>query len=275
MDISLSPFKSASLNFDKTKVLASKLKRVTQLIGKSEKQLTHFVQEASEDPVQAELTTKKELKWYEKFRWFKSSEDILVISGRDASSNQFLIDKHMEPSDLVFHADIHGAPFTLVKKGQSDIGDDTIREAAIATASFSRAWREGLTAIDVYWINPHQVSKSPPSGEYLGRGMYMIYGSRNYLKGVNLNIAIGIELKDNTLTIIGGPTSAIKKKSMIYIDLVPGYTPPGKIVKEIKNMFIKKKLEFSTAIKKIDLTDIQRFLPPGKSKIRSIGTEKE
>ena len=243
------------------------------LIDESERQLTNFVEETREEPVKKELTMKKELKWYEKFRWFKSSEDILIISGRDASSNQFLIDKHMEPSDLVFHADIHGAPFTLVKKGQSNIGEDTIREAAVATASFSRAWREGLTAIDVYWVNPDQVNKSPPSGEYLGRGMYMIYGSRNYLKGVNLNIAIGIELKDNIITIIGGPTSAIKKKSIIYIDLVPGYTPPGKIVKEIKNIFLKKKEELSTAIKRIDLTDIQRFLPPGKSRIRKVETE--
>ncbi len=274
IDISISPFKSASLHFDKTKVLASKLKRVIHLIEQSERQLTDFVQEVKEEPSQIELTTKKELKWYEKFRWFKSSEDILVISGRDASSNQFLIDKHMEPSDLVFHADIHGAPFTIVKKGQSNMSEDTITEAAIATASFSRAWREGLTALDVYWVNPHQVSKRPPSGEYLGRGMFMIYGSRNYLRGVNLNIAIGIELKDNTITIIGGPTSAIKKKSIIYIDLVPGYTPSGKIVKEIKNIFLKKKKEFSTAIKRIDLTDIQQFLPPGKSRIRNIGPEK-
>jgi len=41
--------------------------------------------------------------WYEKFRWFISSDDFLILGGRDATSNEIVIKKHTEKNDLVFH----------------------------------------------------------------------------------------------------------------------------------------------------------------------------
>ena len=55
--------------------------------------------------------------WYEKFRWFISSEGFLVIGGRDATSNEIVIKKHADKNDLVFHTDIKGSPFHLSKQG--------------------------------------------------------------------------------------------------------------------------------------------------------------
>ena len=53
--------------------------------------------------------------WYEKFRWFTSSDGFLVVAGKDTVSNEVLIKKYAKQEDVVFHAEISGAPFTVVK----------------------------------------------------------------------------------------------------------------------------------------------------------------
>lgn len=57
----------------------------------------------------------KQKEWFERFRWFFSSDSFLVVAGRDAVSNEVLIKKYTVSEDLVFHADIVGAPFVVVK----------------------------------------------------------------------------------------------------------------------------------------------------------------
>lgn len=51
---------------------------------------------------------KRKLRWFEKFRWFVSSDGFLVIGGRDAGTNEMVVKKHMEPQDIYLHSDIHG-----------------------------------------------------------------------------------------------------------------------------------------------------------------------
>ncbi len=36
---------------------------------------------------------KKNLKWYEKLRWFVTSDNVLVIGGRDAGTNEAVVKK--------------------------------------------------------------------------------------------------------------------------------------------------------------------------------------
>ena len=57
------------------------------------------------------LKEQKTKEWFERYRWFVTSNGLLVIGGRDASSNSAIIRKHMTDQDLVFHAEIHGSPF--------------------------------------------------------------------------------------------------------------------------------------------------------------------
>ena len=46
---------------------------------------------------------------FEKFVWFVTSEGYLCLCGRDAQQNEILIKRHMDPTDVYLHADIHGA----------------------------------------------------------------------------------------------------------------------------------------------------------------------
>ena len=206
--------------------------------------------------------------WYEKFRWFHSSDGLLVIGGRDATTNEILVKKHMEPHDIVFHADILGAPFVLIKTEGKTPPQRTIRESAQLAASYSRAWREMLSTVDVYWVTPEQVRKSPPPGQYLKKGAFTIHGSKNYVRGVLLRIAVGVLVKEEQMTIIGGPVEAITNQTNIYIEIVPGEQTSSRLAKRIRQMLAERASEtLKKRIHDIRLEEIQSFIPLGRGMI--------
>jgi predicted ribosome quality control (RQC) complex YloA/Tae2 family protein len=217
------------------------------------------------------LRKKPERAWYEKFHWANSSEGYLIIAGKDAGTNELLIKRHMEPHDLAFHADIHGAPFVLIKTSGRMPGQKTIIEAAQMAASYSKAWKQGLNSIDVFWVKPEQISKKAPSGEFLGRGMFMIHGPRNYLKGVELRLAIGIAEHDGQVKVIGGPTSAIKNQTQVYVEIAPGKIQAAKLARQIiYKLYEKAPEKLKESIRKIEVADVQNFIPAGKGNLTNI-----
>ena len=58
--------------------------------------------------------------WFERFHWFVTSENVLVLSGRDAQQNELLVKRHLGKGDLYVHADLHGASTTIVKAPAPD-----------------------------------------------------------------------------------------------------------------------------------------------------------
>ena len=208
--------------------------------------------------------------WYEKFRWFYSSDDFLVVGGRDATTNEILIKKHMEDHDVVFHADILGAPFVLIKTEGKTPSEQTTWESAEFAASYSRAWKKSLGAVDVYWFSPQQISKSPPPGQRLRKGAFMIHGSKNYIRNVPLGLAIGVLTKEEELIVVGGPLGAISKHTNTYVKIVPGEQSSGKLAKQIRQLLAEK---VSGSLRKkvleIPLDEIQKFIPSGRGDIKS------
>ena len=53
--------------------------------------------------------------WFEKFHWFITTENCLVLSARDAAQADALVAKYLGPDDAFVHADSPGAPVTVVK----------------------------------------------------------------------------------------------------------------------------------------------------------------
>lgn len=208
--------------------------------------------------------------WYEKFRWFNSSEGFLVIGGRDATTNEILVKKYMEPQDIVFHAEIVGAPFVLIKTEGKTPSEQTLMEAAEFAASYSRAWKELPETANVYWFKPEQVSKSPPSGQYVKKGAFIIKGTKNYIRNIPLQIAIGVKTEEENVQIIGGPVEAIAKQAFAYVKIVPGKWTSGKLAKQIKFLLAKKAPE-SLRKKVLDtpLEEVQRFISLGEGEIKA------
>lgn len=239
---------------------AEKALRETQArIQELRKQRSERVRERREPPPK-----RRRRAWYEKFRWFHSSDGFLVIGGRDATTNEILIKRHMEPHDRVLHADIRGAPFVLIKTMGKPPPEKTVKEAAQLAASYSRAWKEGLGAVDVYWFSPRQVSRSPPSGQYLKKGSFMISGIRNYVRNVPLRAAIGVKREGKHLLVVGGPPEAVANQASVWVEVIQGRKASGELAKEVRGLLAEKAPEnLRRRILKIPLEEIQRFMPPG------------
>ena len=213
--------------------------------------------------------------WYERYRWYVSTDGHLVIGGRDASSNSAVIRKHMTENDLVFHAEIHGSPFFLVKNATNQENGTFVEETAQATVSFSRAWKDGLSNGDAYWVFPNQVKKGAPTGQFLPKGSFVIEGKRNFCRGIEIKLSIGlIQIENKRYRFVCGPSSAIQKRSLVLASLLPGGSDPMYLAKKIKSEFVKVISDFdpdlADYLKRVILDEIIRVLPSGQSKIERI-----
>ena len=184
------------------------------------------------------------------------------------TTNEIIIKNYTDKRDIVFHADIVGSPFVVIKVGDGTPSKTTLEEAAQMVASYSRAWKMGVNAVDVYWIKPDQVSKTPPSGEYLPRGSFMISGTRQYLRSVPLKLAIGIKYTSEGIVVIGGPSSAINSQTSLFVNIVPGRVKTGQLVKRLVTMLISKAPgDIKQEIRRLPLQDFQMFIPGGGGEI--------
>ena len=202
-------------------------------------------------------------RWYHRFRWCFTSDGVLAVGGRDASQNEELVKKYMEGGDLFFHADVHGASVVIVK-GTTACMD----EVAQFAASYSGAWRSGHFSADVYSVTPGQVSKTPESGEYVGRGSFIIRGERTYFRDVPLGVAIGFQRSPET-GVIGGPPAAVRKRATAFLELRPGRFEPNDIAKKVLRI-LKERLppEEQRGSRGILNTEaVAAFVPPGGSDI--------
>lgn len=217
--------------------------------------------------------------WYERYRWFNTTEGLLAIGGRDSSSNSAIIRKHLTDNDIVFHAEIHGSPFFILKnaKQTSEISS-SLMEVAQATVSFSRAWKDGLSSADAYWVEPSQIKKGAPTGQFVPKGSFVIEGRRNYIKDVEIRVAVGILWSFSHYVLTCGPSNSIKKRSIVYAQLLPGGTDPNNIAKKIKTELFNaayantktkddKYAQLADFIKSISIDDLTRTIPTGHSKI--------
>ena len=212
--------------------------------------------------------------WFERFRWFHTSDGYLVIGGRNADQNEELVKKYMGKHDRFFHTQAHGGPVTLLKAaGPSESADpvdwreETLREAAQFAVSYSSDWKDGRGAGDAYMVEPDQVSKTPESGEYIEKGSFVIRGERTYFEDVPCRVAVGIQCEPVTRA-IGGPPSAITDRAETTVTLEPGMYAQNDaammVYRELKERFADQSF-----VRKVASADqLQEFLPPGGSEIR-------
>ncbi len=205
--------------------------------------------------------------WYDRFRWFMSSDGFLVVGGRDADTNEELVKKYMEKRDIVFHTQLPGAPITIIKTEGKDVLETTLREAAQFVVSYSSVWKSGQFSGDCYWVRPEQVTKTPESGQYLNKGSFIIRGERNYYRDVAVGVAVGLDLKGET-RVIGGPVSAVRQHAEHVVELVPGKFNQNDTAKKVYRIYADRLKDTSFAKQVASPDKIAMMLPPGESDIK-------
>ncbi|KAI2617117.1 hypothetical protein GGR54DRAFT_608307 [Hypoxylon sp. NC1633] len=198
IDLGLSPYANARGYYGEKKMAAVKEQK-TML--QSETAL-----KSAEQKIAAEL--KKGLKqekpvlqpirkqlWFEKFTWFISSDGYLVLGGKDAQQNEMLYRRYLKKGDVYVHADLHGAPSIVIKNSPSTpdapIPPSTLSQAGSLAVCASSAW-DSKAGMGAWWVNADQVSKSAPSGEFLGTGSFMVRGKKNFLPPAQLLLGLGL-----------------------------------------------------------------------------------
>ena len=198
--------------------------------------------------------------WFENHRWSMTSGGHLLVGGKDAKGNDAIVKKHLSGQDMYLHADIHGAPscslrasqgfiidehrpahipeyipaFKLVDKlGDERINDDKLLEAATMSLCWSRAWASGGGHGTVYSVKPAQVSKTAQTGEYVGKGAFIIRGKRQWYKDLDVKMGIGLVSINGVPLLMSGTPDRIKSICQRYAIISPGISKKDKLANRI------------------------------------------
>lgn len=273
-------FENANEYYERGKRAKQKVEGAQAALGESKRKLAEIereLQEAEElktlKPAQIveALAKRKEAmeskQWYEKFRWFTSSDGFLVVAGKDTVSNEVIVKKYTTQEDVVFHAEITGAPFVVVKAEGKPISEQALREAAEFAASYSRAWRENAGTADVYWVKVDQLSKSGPSGESVPHGAFFVVGKRNWYRNTPLRVAVGIIVNEEP-AYVGGPLDAVKAKTKAYVVIQPGDYQGKELLKQVlKSLTLQLSKDEREKAGKTSIEQVREFVPYTKGAI--------
>ena len=264
IDTNIDIHELAGRYYEKAKKAKEKLEGLLIAIKKTEEEIER-VKKKEELKYSSPIRIVRKREWFERFRWFLTSDNMLAIGGRNARMNEEIVSKYLEVKDLFFHTQTPGAPVVVLKRGQ-EAPKSSIIETAQFSAIYSSLWKRGIHSGEVYYVTPDQVKRSAKAGEYLPKGSFYIVGRRNYVT-VELKCAIGVDLSN--LKVMGGPISAISKHCDYYVTLEIGDMDVNELsVKIAKVLVDKAKMDDRLVVKALATPDeIAKFLPPGRSRI--------
>ena len=205
----------------------------------------------AQDEAAGRVTVVKRSKrfWFERNRWTMLSSGQLFIGGSDAKGNDQIVKKHLSLIDLYFHADLHGAPSCSLKLKEGfevdphpnpllpegvasyrlsqaleieSFADSALKEAAQMAVCWSRAWGSGGAAATAYHAKPGQVSKTTETGESLGRGAFIVRGTRHWYKDLPMELTLGIIAINGVPLPLVGPHHVVKEYCQRWIRITPG-----------------------------------------------------
>lgn len=98
---------------------------------------------------------------YTKYRWFLTSNKILVIGGKSAEQNEELVSKMIRQGQefVVMHTRAPGSPFSFIISPSEKVKPKDLEETAIFTGCFSRAWRSEKKKAMIDIFNSTQIIK--------------------------------------------------------------------------------------------------------------------
>ncbi|MFP3193705.1 MAG: ribosome rescue protein RqcH [Caldivirga sp.] len=263
------PSETATRYFNEAKRLEKKAKAAEDKLNELRSRIDELRSRAREESEEAKADVRfiASREWFERFRWFITSGGLPVLAGKDANQNETLVKRYMNPWDVFLHADIQGGPVTIIKvsKGQ-EVKQADLAEASQYAAAYSKAWKLGVNSIDVYYAKGEQVSKRAPSGEYVSKGGFMVYGQRGWVRGVELVIGVGIRIDNEAVRLVSAPPGAINSLANYYIILKPGNVERSKVASDIKELLMGK----HPAARQIPVEHIMEHVP-GPSTIISVG----
>ena len=109
----------------------------------------------------AKKVKKVKKEWYEKFKWFLTSNGFLVIGGKNSAQNEEVIKSYLKKKDFILHTKAPGSPFCIIKAESKNkkISNKDIKECAVFCACFSQQWKKKKEQIEVHIFKADQIFK--------------------------------------------------------------------------------------------------------------------
>lgn len=250
INLELSAQLNAQVYFSKAKKVKDKSEGARQALSETNKLLKKAKKTEIKRKDKDQVTIIKRAKrfWFERYRWTIIDGMHLFVGGRDAKSNDSLIKKHLKNNDLYFHADLHGAASCISKlkigfeldnnpppylpKGVnafricdsmdnlefSELGK---KQAANMALIWSRGWTGGGGAGTSFWVKPGQVSKTAETGEFVAKGAFIVRGNRNWIKDLEMKMAIGLICINGIPLLLGGTNKIISSLCPRWAEIQP------------------------------------------------------
>ncbi len=216
---------NASRLFDAAKRLERKAQRARELAAVPRQRKRKAVKPAAPQ------------EWFERYRWFIASSGEITVAGRDATSNDRIVKRHLKAGDRYAHADIHGAPSVVVKHGTEPPSAAAMEEACRFGLACSRAWAASVASGHAYWVESDQVSKTAPAGEFLPKGAFMVRGRRKWHRNLAVELALGEIERDGAPKLMAGPSAAVRAHARRWVVLKPGFTERKALVAQLASAF--------------------------------------
>ncbi len=243
---------NAAIYFERAKKARKKTEGAKRAISIAQLKMDSMTQEQRlQEEKKKIVKVERKREWYEKFRWFISSDGFLCIGGRDSTTNEIVVKKHSQKGDIVLHTDMSGSPFIVIKSDGKEIPMATVEEAAQFCACYCRAWKLGMASLEVFYVAPEQLSKEPNAGESLPKGAFVVRGSVKYVQPT-LELTIGKALDGRVIT--GAQKSVLKHAGSGYT-IMQGTDKTSDVAKKLSLLL------------KADVDDIVSMLPSGGVKL--------
>ena len=253
---------NAQRHFEAARKQKDKTKGAVEALEETITQLQRAKKKEEKQQASGKLNKVKRSKrlWFENHRWSILTGGHLLVGGKDAKGNDAVVKKHLSGADMYLHADLHGAPscslratqgfapdqhkpahipddvpaFRLVDKlGDERITPEKLEEAATLALCWSRAWAGGGAHGTVYAVKPAQVSKTAQTGEYVGKGAFIVRGQRQWFKDLDVQMGIGIVAINGVPLLMGGLPETIRSICQRYAILRPGLVKKEQLANRI------------------------------------------
>ncbi|MBI2632666.1 DUF814 domain-containing protein [Candidatus Pacearchaeota archaeon] len=167
---------------------------------------------------------------YRKYRWFFTYSKKLVVGGKNAKQNDYLLNVIKESGKRfkVMHTSEPGSSFSVILIEESKLSENDLRECAVFTACFSRAWKLGRKETDIDIFSSSQLHKEREMKE----GTWGVIGK---VEKMIVPLELILTKQKNILKAI----PELSSKNNILLKLKPGKLPKEDMVKEVETQLGK------------------------------------
>ena len=182
IDYTKSAFENVKPIYQKKKVMTKKKEKAIHIYDqiKIKKEKNNEIEK---------IDMKRKIHKFEEYNWC-IIDNFIIICGKSADENEKILSQ-CDKNDILIHGHFDKSPWAVIKNPEKkEISIKIIDYAGQFLVHHSWNWVENCTN-KAYYTYPDKISKSAPSGEFMGKGSRMVH-EKHILSNADMNCALTI-----------------------------------------------------------------------------------